>query len=70
MTNSGDERRARVRGMGESSGREDGREALLPFIERGRGEDESARERERWPAVNGAPSDFMYCQCVGYPREE
>jgi hypothetical protein len=56
--------------MGESSGREDGREALLPFIERGRGEEESARERERWPAVNGAPSDFMYCQCVGYPREE
>jgi hypothetical protein len=30
--------------MGESSGREDGREALLPFIERGRGEEESARE--------------------------
>ena len=24
----------RVRGMGESSGREDGREALLPFIDR------------------------------------
>jgi hypothetical protein len=34
----------RVRGMGESSGREDGREALLPFIERGREEEESARE--------------------------
>jgi hypothetical protein len=30
--------------MGESSGREDGREALLPFIERGREEEESARE--------------------------
>jgi hypothetical protein len=33
--------------MGESSGREDGREALLPFIERGREEEWSARERER-----------------------
>jgi hypothetical protein len=38
------------------------------FIERGRGEGESARERERWLAVNGAPSDFMYCQWRRLPE--
>jgi hypothetical protein len=42
--------------MGESSGREDGREALLPFIERGREEEESARERHQWPAGLQVPS--------------
>jgi hypothetical protein len=42
--------------MGESSSREDGREALLPFIERGREEEESARERHQWPVGLQVPS--------------
>jgi hypothetical protein len=51
--------------MGESSGREDGREALLPFIERGREEEESARE-----SFNRASAVFKCHRCVGFQRKE
>jgi hypothetical protein len=40
--------------MGASLGREKG-ETHCPFIERGREEEESVRERERWPAVLQGP---------------
>jgi hypothetical protein len=39
------------------------------FIERGRGEGESARERESGGRLfNGAPSDFMHCQWRWLPE--
>jgi hypothetical protein len=41
----------RVREIGASSGRGNERKLCCSFIERGRGEEWSAREMERWPAV-------------------
>jgi hypothetical protein len=41
----------RVREIGASSGRGNERKLCCSFVERGRGEEWSAREMERWPAV-------------------
>ena len=60
MTNSGDGGGGSIdekseREIGASSGRGNERELCCSFIERGRGEERSAREMERWPAVLQGP---------------